>query len=163
MTAPKPDDIAGIPLEDLPLFWQGRANALRTVDSHRTASDIVTLEEARVYEECATELRTALTAQQKRIAELEVERDEALQLTESCSTLKEMASACIDGAVWKVRAEKAEAERDTIEAATIERCMKPVWSALKAHDDALQRREYGDLAAYRVVAAIRALAKGDKP
>lgn len=48
------------PLEDLPLFWQGRANALRILDSHRTNSDIATLEAARVYEECAKELRASM-------------------------------------------------------------------------------------------------------
>jgi hypothetical protein len=49
-----------IPLKDLPLFWQGRTNALRIVDSHNAKSDVTTLEIARVYEECATELRAAL-------------------------------------------------------------------------------------------------------
>jgi len=55
-------------------------------------------------------------ALQSRIKELERERDEALQLTESCSTLKDMASACIDGAVWKHDAEKAEARIKELEA-----------------------------------------------
>jgi len=50
-----------------------------------------------------------------RIKELERERDEALQLTESCSTLKDMASACIDGAVWKHGAEKAAARIKELE------------------------------------------------
>lgn len=48
-----------IPLKDLPLFWQGRANALRIVDSHRAQSDAVTLEAARIYEECTAELSAA--------------------------------------------------------------------------------------------------------
>jgi hypothetical protein len=51
-----------IPLRDLPLFWQGRTNALRIVNSHAAKSDVATLETARVYEECAAELRTALMA-----------------------------------------------------------------------------------------------------
>lgn len=52
-------------LEDLPMFWQGRANALRILDRHQTKSDAVTVETARVYEECATELRAALAARPK--------------------------------------------------------------------------------------------------
>jgi hypothetical protein len=51
-----------IPLRDLPLFWQGRTNALRAVDSVAAKSDVATLETARVYEECAIELRAALAA-----------------------------------------------------------------------------------------------------
>lgn len=50
------------PLKDLPLFWQGRTNALRIVDGHAAKSDVTTLETARIYEECAAELRAALTA-----------------------------------------------------------------------------------------------------
>lgn len=53
------------PLEDLPLFWQGRANALRLVDGHRSKSDVATLEAARIYEECATELRAAMARPKK--------------------------------------------------------------------------------------------------
>ena len=49
-------------LEDLSLFWQLRANTLRILDGKRTKSDFVTLETARIYEECATELRAALPA-----------------------------------------------------------------------------------------------------
>lgn len=49
-----------ISLEDLPLFWQGRANALRALDGYRSESDVATLEAARIYEECATELRAAI-------------------------------------------------------------------------------------------------------
>ena len=41
----------------------------------------------------------------ERLTKAEAERAEALQLTESCSTLKEMAAACIEGAAMK-------AERD---------------------------------------------------
>jgi hypothetical protein len=46
---------------------------------------------------------------------LRQEVDEALQLTESCSTLKQMATACIEGAAWKLEAEagRAGAERVT--------------------------------------------------
>jgi hypothetical protein len=43
------------------------------------------------------------------VAEKDREINEALQLTESCSTLKDMASACIEGAIWKHRAEAADA------------------------------------------------------
>lgn len=50
------------PLEDLPMFWQARANALRFLDKHRSKSDAITLETARVYEECANELRAAMSA-----------------------------------------------------------------------------------------------------
>jgi hypothetical protein len=47
-----------IPLKDLPLFWQGRANALRII----AKSDEINLECALVYEECIKELRIALAA-----------------------------------------------------------------------------------------------------
>jgi hypothetical protein len=50
-----------IPLKDLPLVWRARTSALRIVDSHATKSNVTTLETARIYEECAAELRTALT------------------------------------------------------------------------------------------------------
>ena len=49
------------------------------------------------------------------IERLNREINEALQLTECCSTLKDMASACIDGTLWKLRAEKAEALNAEIE------------------------------------------------
>lgn len=52
---------SSISLKDLPLFWQGRANALRIIDSHRAQSDATTLEVARIYEECAAELRAAIS------------------------------------------------------------------------------------------------------
>lgn len=41
---------------------------------------------------------TAIAQLQARIAELERERDEALMLTESCSSLKDMAAACVEAA-----------------------------------------------------------------
>lgn len=49
-----------IPLNDLPMFWQGRANALRILDESRDQSDPATLLEAWAYEICANELRAAL-------------------------------------------------------------------------------------------------------
>ena len=42
------------------------------------------------------------------LAETQRAIDEALMLTESCSSLKEMASACIEGAMWKNEAMKAQ-------------------------------------------------------
>lgn len=54
------------PLKDLPLFWQGRANALRILDGQRTESNAATLEAARVYEECATELRASMAKRRGR-------------------------------------------------------------------------------------------------
>lgn len=51
-----------IPLNDLPLYWQGRANAFRIIDAARTQSDAATLEAANAYEECANELGAALAA-----------------------------------------------------------------------------------------------------
>jgi len=56
------------PIEDLPMFWQGRANALRILvsESERAplASD-ATLRQAETYEECAKELRAAMAARAK--------------------------------------------------------------------------------------------------
>jgi hypothetical protein len=49
-----------LPLADLPMFWEGRANALRILDSQRGQSDHATLEQAWTYDECAKELREAL-------------------------------------------------------------------------------------------------------
>lgn len=46
----------------------------------------------------AEEAKAKLAAAEERIAELERERDEALMLTESCSSLKEMAAACVEAA-----------------------------------------------------------------
>ena len=57
-----------ITLQDLPLFWQGRANALRILNKKRKHSDIVTLETARIYEECATEIRASLETFKARLA-----------------------------------------------------------------------------------------------
>jgi hypothetical protein len=51
-----------IQVKDLCMFWQGRANALRILDSHRSESDGATLEAARIYEECAKELAAAMEA-----------------------------------------------------------------------------------------------------
>jgi hypothetical protein len=51
-----------LPLKDLPLFWRGRAKALRILDLHLVKSNDVTIETARIYEECATELLAAMTA-----------------------------------------------------------------------------------------------------
>jgi hypothetical protein len=53
-------DKSEIELADLPMFWQGRANALRILDSKRGQSDHATLETAWTYEECAKELAAAL-------------------------------------------------------------------------------------------------------
>ena len=49
-------------LDDLPMFWQGRANALSISASKRGQYGEATLMEAKVYEECARELRAALRA-----------------------------------------------------------------------------------------------------
>jgi hypothetical protein len=49
-----------IALQDLTMFWMGRAKALRILDGARDKSDLWTLEAARIYEECAEELRKAL-------------------------------------------------------------------------------------------------------
>jgi hypothetical protein len=58
-------------------------------------------------EQFRSDMRAALE-----VASLAVvaEINEALALTESCSSLKEMAAACVEGAMWKARAEKAESE-----------------------------------------------------
>ena len=54
-----------IPLKDLPLFWVGRAKALRILDGKIKQSDHATLETARTYEECAKELRAAIISLQQ--------------------------------------------------------------------------------------------------
>jgi hypothetical protein len=48
-------------LADLPMFWQGRANALRILDSKRDKSDDGTLRTAEAYKECARELHAVLS------------------------------------------------------------------------------------------------------
>lgn len=55
-----------IDMSDLPLFWRGRAKALRILDSHRKESWGETLEAARIYEECADEFCAALKARKAR-------------------------------------------------------------------------------------------------
>jgi hypothetical protein len=47
---------------DLPLFWQGRANALKIVNSRRDQSDPETAGQIQAYQECAEELRRALAS-----------------------------------------------------------------------------------------------------
>lgn len=59
--------------------------------------------------EDAANLLDDARAEIARLREIEREANEAMQLTESCSTLKGMAAACIEGAMWKYRAEAAEA------------------------------------------------------
>ena len=54
-----------IPLRDLPMFWQGRARALRLLDADRE-SDPITLQTALTYETCAAELKAALADQAKK-------------------------------------------------------------------------------------------------
>ena len=54
--------MSDIALCDLPMFWQGRANTLRILDSKRGQSDQATLEQAWTYEECAKELAAVLRA-----------------------------------------------------------------------------------------------------
>jgi hypothetical protein len=56
-----------------------------------------------------TDAAAALQRLAQEVERLNRERNEALQLTECCHTLKDMAAACIEGAMWKDRAEKAEA------------------------------------------------------
>jgi hypothetical protein len=58
--------MSNIDLSDLPLFWRGRAKALRLLDSHRKESCGETLEAARIYEECADEFCAALEARNAR-------------------------------------------------------------------------------------------------
>lgn len=51
----------------------------------------------------------ALRAATARADQLQRDIDEALVLTECASSLKDMAACCIEGVLWKARAEKAEA------------------------------------------------------
>lgn len=60
MTTPK--TAAPLPLDDLPLYWEGRARAFRIIDNQRIESNEATLAQAGVYEECANELRASLRA-----------------------------------------------------------------------------------------------------
>jgi hypothetical protein len=67
-----------------------------------------------------------------RIAELEREINESLQLTECCSTLKEMSDACIRGAVAEARVMDLEAELAN------ERGIKEQFKAALAHQEELE-------------------------
>lgn len=58
---------AAMPLIDLPLFWRGRAQALRILDKARTVSDEATLTSADAYAECAAELTAALSVPHERV------------------------------------------------------------------------------------------------
>ncbi len=49
---------------DLPMFWQGRAKALRILNSKRDTIDAGTCGEADCFEQCAKELRIVLAAPQ---------------------------------------------------------------------------------------------------
>lgn len=49
-----------IELSDLPMFWQGRANAFSILAGKQGQNGESTLMQAKVYEECARELRAAL-------------------------------------------------------------------------------------------------------
>jgi hypothetical protein len=63
-----------IELADLPLFWQGRANALGLLNERRVEPDARTVGLIETYEECAKELRAALSrgaAKASRIEQLE--------------------------------------------------------------------------------------------
>jgi hypothetical protein len=51
-----------VSVDVLPVFWRGRAQAFRQIDSVRAKSDRASLREAAIYETCADELSTALTA-----------------------------------------------------------------------------------------------------
>lgn len=51
-----------IELADLPLFWQGRANALSLLNGRRVEPDARTVGLIETYEECAKELRAALSS-----------------------------------------------------------------------------------------------------
>jgi hypothetical protein len=51
-----------IELADLPMFWQGRAKALRILLDSRGTPDTYTDTQADTYEECAKELRAALSS-----------------------------------------------------------------------------------------------------
>jgi len=62
------------------------------------------------YEGLQADIAAELAKQDARIAELETEVNEALMLTECATSLKDMAALCIEGAHWRARAEKAEAE-----------------------------------------------------
>jgi hypothetical protein len=52
-----------IELADLPMFWQGRAKALRILLDRRGTPDTYTETQADTYEECAKELQTAISPQ----------------------------------------------------------------------------------------------------
>lgn len=52
--------LAGELVDDLPMFWGGRARALRILNGRRKESDAATIEAAKAYDECAGELSTAL-------------------------------------------------------------------------------------------------------
>jgi len=95
--------------DDLDITCQASAARIKELERLR-------LEETKEAMEHAKRTLSIMEGAAARIKELERERDEALQLTESCSTLKDMASACIDGAVWKHGAEKAESRIKELEA-----------------------------------------------
>ena len=50
-----------IALADLPLFWQGRAKGLSLLNGSRSEPDARTIGLIETYEECAKELRAALS------------------------------------------------------------------------------------------------------
>lgn len=60
MTEHRQDD--GPPLADLPLYWQGRANALGLLNDRRVVPDEGIKQQIETYEECAKELRLALAS-----------------------------------------------------------------------------------------------------
>jgi hypothetical protein len=55
--AAEEDDVSA---DALPVFWRGRAQAFRQIDSVRAKSDRASIREAAIYETCADELSTAL-------------------------------------------------------------------------------------------------------
>jgi len=59
--ASKEEIEAAIELNDLPMFWEGRAKALRLLNAQQQ-TDVVTAETIIVYERCAEELRASITA-----------------------------------------------------------------------------------------------------